>query len=1141
MPYSGLKTDEIKHDLIDEGMSYDDVGKIWDAFTANPAMFDLDSIEEVLEYMDYLKLIDENYEEMSNRLKTEIPSLEELLAEDYGEPRKFKVGCDYKGIKVIKESENEKVFIPSSDYCFVKCVNKFLELRNRKTRISTKFMNPYSLTIDKLKRIISGTVYPCKNKCPVRNEYDYPGKSCSKLCVKEKLDKYNSQFPDIYKVYYDRSKGKVIMETLNKAAPRSYYGIGLCHLGGNEYHAILMKGMNDKSKFLKEDITFTLVLNRELNCDFVRNKKPIMPTLNHKFCVSYDIETYTSKEEKNGKIINKLIPYALGYEIISLETFEVVSPYYEIIIDKKEDNLFNKFFDHLDKNPLVLDQTQIFAHNGGKFDNTYAKLATNVTFKKIIAKGSFIKQLIVETKSKKLLKFKDTLPFVLQPLKDACNTFKTTIEKIDFDIKGKSYEWYEEHKESKEKETDWRKYLEYDVKSLSQVMFGLEKAYNKFAASIMWFTGLPGIAFYMMNNYCFGMKNLYVPKDPSMVAFIREAYYGGRVIQWKRFYDAEQSNNGTPSEGMISIDMNSLYPSAMAIGTFPLGEPRLLDEKMLEHYDTFPHYIVEVEIEIPNIKYAYHPYRSNEGLLIYPSNQTITGVYNDIDIREMVKDGYKVIKVIRGICWVTSGRIFSSFIEQLYKERNRYKSLGSNHPEYPMEYVIKIVLNSAYGKFSETIKSKTVFRDKDYNQDITNTGKINLEEELNNGQKQIDVSLFRHTVAKPAYIAGYVTSYSRALVNEIIREIGVENVYYSDTDSLYVEKSILTKKKLECSSSLCGFKNDYGENMVITKAIFLDMKRYYLELEDRSVSPPKLFYKSKFNGLAFKSLTGVTNILTEEVVDINNLKNKEKMESVKNMYMTFLDQHNKRMTSPYLNADTKETRKLQREWEKEHIKDMKIFTEFWNRSGEIIYIETKELSFQVDPHRRGTWENNEFYSIGYDKNKKEFTKKKKGKINDLKEECMKSKLESYSSYVKKEEGKFSYILIQSYRPLMFNKDTDSEVLKNMNIIPHRPGNDIVTTMNYGIRMVDGYRIDDVLYIDRQEKACYIINAFGKMNKRVYKEKIEELGYEKILPLIAIKGTEENIQKYGSNFVSDEELIRLINKINIFSPFKQPVN
>lgn len=1141
--YSGMGTEDIIEEMTtSEGIGRQAALEYIDFMEKNPEYFQ-ESFKDVAEadlYGSVSKMFDEG-------------EVKEFTPEDFGEPRIFRIGCDYKGIKTIIEKENENVYIPSSDYCMLKCMNKFFELIGSKLRLTTKYFSPYAPSLKKLQELILALLIPCENKCKV-NPNSYPGTMCSKECKQEKRDKLSKlKLPQVYKVWYDKEKDKVYTQMTTKSAKiRDDYFIGLCHVGGNEYHAILLKTLNLK----KEDITFELREDRELNVDFVKNKKPLYKDCSP-IAISYDIETYTQDDilKKNtGDIeVKRLRPYALGYSVLDMQNLEVIQDYKEIIIDNKEDNLFDKFFNEIKQLPY--NDIQIFAHNGGKFDNIYAKEAKTVKFQSVIAKGGQIKQLVVETEhlgEKKIYKMKDTLPFVLQSLKVACKMFNTSVKKLDFDIVDKSYEWYEEHKESKDPKTDWRQYLRNDVESLADLMLKIEQAYNKFGTSILWATGLAGLAYHMMNSYCLGMRKLYVPKDPSMVAFCRASIYGGRVLQWKRFYDMCDSQ----SEGMISIDMNSLYPSAMWMGSFPYGEPKLIQNENLKTFNDFPHYIVLATIKIPNIRYAYHPYKTDDGALIYPSNCIVKGVYNDVDLREMMKDGYEVLNVEKGIFWDRSKRIFTNFIKQLYDERNHYKKLGEDHPEYPLEYVIKIILNSTYGKFNETVRQTNTFSDVSNKQFKTNKGKIEREVILANGQKEIITSLNRISISKPSYIGGYVTAYSRAIVNEIIRTVGTDNIYYSDTDSIYLEKRILTEKNLPCSSVLGGFKNDYGENMVIRKAIFLDMKRYYLEFEDRKFNPPKITYKAKFNGLAFKQLDTIKDFMYEPV-DYKSMTEMEKMELTEKMYLQLLDNYNKRSTSPYhmvnydkilsreesINSDKqKENNRLRAEWDKENIKDMKLVTEFWNRGKTEVLIHKKELQFVIDPNKRGQWIDGNYYAIGYDLNELEYQSKCPADIGKIKRDCEQKQLDNFSkSYPK------GQLYMKVSRPLIVNENMVCIEKMRDKIAYYKDDKKFRSNIYIGYEQ-EGNRLinEKIFYIDDNDKKDdeYIgfeVNGFGRLNKfkfvdinqiPYYKEENNEIvkKFYHIFPLIMLKGTDDNIRKYGSNFITEEEAIEILEKI-----------
>lgn len=1045
----------------------------------------------------------------------------------------YRIGCDYKGIKDIKEKENSNIFIPSSNYCFAKCLMKFYDIKkiNRSSKFSDfKLLSPHSISLKKIRLEIISKIVTCKFNCPKGNETN-PCKTCSKECKQDKKERFSKiSFPQIFKVWYDRKSNKVKRYIISKEKIiQNQPFIGLVYIGGNEYHAVLCKN----NKLTKEDITIYFEQNTSLVVNTTRLSESIIPKLGD-FVVSYDIETYV-EEKMEPKYKNKnctetelrknLVPYALGYRVINLTTKEFVSDYKEIIIENKKDNLFNKFFDELEQLPY--EDLQVFAHNGGKFDNLFARTATNVTFKTSIAKGNTLKQLTV-IKNKKEFKFKDSLPFVLQSLKEACSTFRTEIKKLDFDIVDKTYEWYEKYKNTTRPEKNWRQYLQNDVDSLADLLIKVESKFKELGLSIRQACGLPGLAFYAMNTYCLGMRKLVVPKDPTLIKFFREGMYGGRVIQWKRKYECKDKH------GMIAIDYNSLYSSAMYLFSYPINAPILFTEDELKDFNFInnkKHYYINATIKIPNIRYAYHPYKTEDGNLIYPSNCVIKGVYNDVDLREMIKDGYEVLSVDKGVYWVQSAKIFDKFIFQYYNTRNYYKKLGEDHPEYPMEYIIKILLNACYGKFNETIRTYT----KIYNENVDIIPDFNGKEvnyyQFPNGQKEVTIGLNKLEVRKPSYIASYILAYARSIVNEVIRVVKPENIYYSDTDSLYIEKRILIENNLPCSSDLGGFKNDYGEGTKIVNAIFLDNKRYFLELTKEENGEIKRSYKAKFNGLAFKKFKTISDNASIHIDQFSkDTPIDEQINQVRGLYEKLLENYNKKIQSPYFQINYAKTLSLEesknknrekylendkkhRLWMKENINDLKVVTDFWTKSKCQVYISEKIINFQIDPHKRGQWIMDDYYAIGFDTCKPEFNSLFKGEING-----MKNSHKDAISYTHKLYFENNALHIKSQRPLIFSNETKMVGAPDKLLLNNEKNLSIIKTKFYYNEQTE------TVFIKISDNEMCEVNGFGMINK-------QPLNLENLNPLVMIKGTEINKKKYGENTIEDFSVRDIFNNIN----------
>lgn len=633
---------------------------------------------------------------------------------------------------------------------------------------------------------------------------------------------------------------------------------------------------------------------------------------------------------------------------------------------------------------------------------------------------------------------------------------------------------------------DWLTYLKYDVDSLQSLIYKVEDMYLDIGLSITNFVGLPGVAWDIMHSYCYNLSRCYVPKDPTYIKLCRDMYYGGRTIFFHSHWDSklkpgvrydsdtrrylneinEVIKEGIYDDYLICLDMNSLYPSVMALAGFPTGKPILITPDV--DWMNQKHYIVKVDIKIPNIRYAIHPVRQN-GALVYPSNQTITGTYNDVDLREMLMDGYEVVKLHHGVYFNSSEKIFTNLVEFLYNRRNYYKSLHPDNPEQAKEYIMKIVLNAMYGKFAEMIKSETYFFDKKGllkylkkhfkgNDKLIYNACKNAEKDLNydpvslckkagihmevkrNGQYMVSKTLDHPTVSKPTYIAGYVTAYSRKLVNEIIRKVGNQNIYASDTDSLYMKRSVMDASNLKFTSDLGGFKNDYGDGNLITKARFLDIKRAYLEFS-REVKPE--FYdkfgnihpacidpitdeinkgesyfartfKFKFTGLNFRDAKSVSNALKPEDKDLS--------------LSVYKDENGKKSLTLY-NRLMENMNNLCEEFIRRKLtthdnvyEPIKFMVNSLVKLNLSVQLDVKEMGFLIAPYKRGQWINGEYYSLGFNLNEEEKYIVTGNFIGNMKR--------SFENLKKVSYGYSTNGYLRSNRPLIFSSYYKYEYLCN---------------------------------------------------------------------------------------------------------------
>ncbi len=270
--------------------------------------------------------------------------------------------------------------------------------------------------------------------------------------------------------------------------------------------------------------------------------------------------------------------------------------------------------------------------------------------------------------------------------------------------------------------------------------------------------------------------------------FCRNAYYGGRVEPYK----VGQFHN-------INVyDINSLYPYVMR--TFEYPNPNSLhgptyegDIKLIHNYEG----VSQVTINIPNSFIPPLPYRHN-GKLFFPTG-TIEGHWTHVELRKAIELGCKILEVKSTVYAEETCKPFVNWVDDLYALR-----LSLKKAKDPRELVIKIMLNSLYGKFGQRTDAGL--------QEIKS-----FEWYIENGQPDgvefriigdlVSVIVGKETGEQPDYVntlwASYITSYARLTLLQYMLNAG-DKLVYCDTDSLF------TTSILETTTDLGGMKEEYN-------------------------------------------------------------------------------------------------------------------------------------------------------------------------------------------------------------------------------------------------------------------------------------------------------------------------------------------
>ena len=326
------------------------------------------------------------------------------------------------------------------------------------------------------------------------------------------------------------------------------------------------------------------------------------------------------------------------------------------------------------------------------------------------------------------------------------------------------------------------------------------------------------------------LKQTYWRQDTEVLKDLFKGYYGGRTEVFKR----------GKIENMNYYDINSLYPSVM-IRKFPDPNSGRTTYKDTLHYIEEYEGISDVDIIAPDLHYPYLPFRRPDKLVF--ATGTWRGSYTHFELKKAMFLGYKITKVHKTHYYKETCRPFKEYVEELYSKRKEYKAKGSN-----MQLVVKLLLNSLYGKFGQKFEER----------DNWIPAKNITMEEIKSYDKVERINDFmcvKETVEPAAFCipiwSAYVTAYARDVLFNYFPEIPP---LYCDTDS------IVSPKETSTSSDLGDMKLEY-------------------QIKDGIIVKPKMYAFISSEGEEVIKLKGVGGNIDME--KFNNILDGEPVEYLK--------------------------------------------------------------------------------------------------------------------------------------------------------------------------------------------------------------------------------------------------------------------
>jgi hypothetical protein len=258
------------------------------------------------------------------------------------------------------------------------------------------------------------------------------------------------------------------------------------------------------------------------------------------------------------------------------------------------------------------------------------------------------------------------------------------------------------------------------------------------------------------------------------VALERSAYVGGYVSVRKLY--------APPDKLIVRLDVNSMYPFIMREDLYPVELTELLpglDIDRLARILLGNCMIADVDVETDEPIY---PFRSGKRVF-YPVGKFRSTLCTG-SLWYALDKGH--LRKIRLAAVYKAGWPFVEYVDHWYAERIKAKKAHDT----VRERFAKLCLNSLYGKFGQRATNVTrigsapidVFRSEETWDTVTNEHWRMLEA----GGERMRIDEGGETLTSFPAIAAHVTDYARQYIWALANKAGLENAYYIDTDSLFV-------------------------------------------------------------------------------------------------------------------------------------------------------------------------------------------------------------------------------------------------------------------------------------------------------------------------------------------------------------------
>lgn len=294
----------------------------------------------------------------------------------------------------------------------------------------------------------------------------------------------------------------------------------------------------------------------------------------------------------------------------------------------------------------------------------------------------------------------------------------------------------------------------------------------------------PTLASQAMRGYRhrFMDHDILIDDDDLALSLARDAYHGGRT---------ECFRIGNFKGPFYYLDVNSMYPFVMRNNDYPSQLVAVYEDvSKKELREWLKEFCVVASVIIKTEQPVYSIIKDER--LIFPVGTFET----TLTTRELLyAQKHKHIFKIKQVVIYKKARIFKKYVDYFY----RLKQAASKSGDVITATLTKLFLNCLYGKFGQRGR---------FYEYVENTDTLDMGSWSQVDYKTRDIVHFRKfggmvqsmveegesRDSHPA-IAAHVTADSRLLLWDLYQQAGTDNLYYSDTDSIIVNKKGYAKLK----------------------------------------------------------------------------------------------------------------------------------------------------------------------------------------------------------------------------------------------------------------------------------------------------------------------------------------------------------